>query len=141
MTRIDFYLDVEDKIPFIGRLCAKVLQQKLRMLIYAPEASVASAVNKTLWTQPAISFVPHCQDTDSLAAETPILITQDNAQLPHDEVLLNLHREQPPHFSRFQRLIEIVSCEETDKQDARNRFKFYRDRGYEIHQHPMGERA
>ena len=35
-------------------------------------------------------------------------------------------------FSRFRRLIEIVGADEVDKAQARIRYKFYRDRGYEI---------
>jgi DNA polymerase-3 subunit chi len=46
-----------------------------------------------------------------------------------------LFRSKPdvsPLFSRYLRLIEIVSNEEEDKKMARERLKFYRDRGYEI---------
>jgi len=61
--------------------------------------------------------------------------------LAHDDILLNLHTEQPPFFSRFHRLIEIVSAEENDRAAARERFRFYRDRGYEIHSHDIGNKA
>ena len=41
-------------------------------------------------------------------------------------------------FSRFQRLIEIVSADDADdKQQARERFRYYRDRGYEIRTHDL----
>jgi hypothetical protein len=45
-------------------------------------------------------------------------------------VLVNLGGDLPPGFSRFDRLIEIVGTDETDRIPARERFKFYRDRGY-----------
>jgi DNA polymerase III subunit chi len=70
--------------------------------------------------------------------ETPILIDHDEAAPPaHDGVLLNLRAEQPPFFSRFQRLIEIVSLDEADRARARERFRFYRDRGYPIETHNL----
>ena len=57
---------------------------------------------------------------------------------PHDQILVNLRNEIPPFFSRFHRLIEIVSAaDEADKQEARNRFRHYRDRGYELRTHDM----
>ena len=62
-------------------------------------------------------------------------------KLLHDEVLLNLRPEWPPFFSRFQRLIEIVSFDDGDRATARERFRFYRDRGYEIRTHDLGKNS
>jgi len=45
---------------------------------------------------------------------------------------LNLSGEVPFGFSRFNSLIEVVSEEPEVRQPARERFKFYKDRGYEI---------
>ncbi|RDJ93817.1 DNA polymerase III subunit chi, partial [Lacticaseibacillus rhamnosus] len=44
-------------------------------------------------------------------------------------------------FSRFQRLVEIVGTDASDRQAARERYRFYRDRGYEIRTHQLGEPA
>jgi DNA polymerase-3 subunit chi len=52
---------------------------------------------------------------------------------------VNLHPESPPSFSRFERLIEIVGTDDDDRQQARGRFRFYRDRGYEIHHHDLAK--
>jgi DNA polymerase-3 subunit chi len=54
-------------------------------------------------------------------------------------VLVNLRAEWPPFFGRFERLIEIVSTDEDDRSRARERYKFYRDRGYQIRTHDLGE--
>ena len=56
-------------------------------------------------------------------------------------MLINLRAEQPPFFSRFQRLVEIVSLDEEDRSHARARFKFYRDRGYAIQSHDLSKSA
>ena len=56
-------------------------------------------------------------------------------------MLVNLRDDWPPFFSRFERLIEIVSSEDQDRQLARERFKFYRDRGYEIRTHDLRKEA
>ena len=36
-------------------------------------------------------------------------------------------------------LIEIVSLDEEDRAQARDRFRFYRDRGYEIRTHDLSQ--
>ena len=139
MTRIDFYFEAEDKLQVACRLAAKALQQKLRVLIYAQDEARAQTIDKMLWTWQATGFVPHCMTRSPLAAETPVLITHDPEDTPHDEVLLNLHSEWPPAFSRFQRLVEIVGRDEEDREAARARFRFYRDRGYEIAKHDLSK--
>lgn len=142
MTRIDFYHEAEDRLAIACRLVAKAFQQQLRVVIYAPRAEVADAVDRMLWISPSIGFLPHVRADHRLALETPILIAgEDSDPLTHDDVLINLDDKWPPAFSRFQRLIEIVSRDETDKQQARARFRFYKDRGYPIHTHNLAARA
>lgn len=139
MTRIDFYFEAEDKLQVACRLSAKALQRKLRVLIYTPDESRSQTIDRMLWTWQATGFIPHCMTRSPLAAETPVLITHDPEDTPHDEVLLNLHSERPPAFSRFQRLVEIVARDEEDREAARARFRFYRDRGYEIAKHDLSK--
>jgi DNA polymerase-3 subunit chi len=92
-----------------------------------------------LWTTPSIGFVPHCAPDDALAGETPVIVDCRGEKLLHDEVLINLRAEWPPFFGRFQRLLEIVSSEDDDCAAARERFRFYRDRGYEIRTHDLSK--
>ena len=132
MTRIDFYHNAADKLQVACRLSAKAAQQNLKVLIFAPDEALAQKIDKLLWTWQATGFLPHCMTRSPLAGVTPVLITHDPEDTPHDQVLLNLHPERPPAFSRFQRLVEIVGLDDEDRQAARERLKFYRDRGYEI---------
>ncbi|MGC2519000.1 MAG: DNA polymerase III subunit chi [Burkholderiales bacterium] len=137
MTRIDFYSNAEPKLQVACQLAAKALQQQLRMVIYAPEEAVARDIDRLLWTHQAIGFVPHCLASHALASETPVVIALDDGEVPHHQVMLNLHSESPSSFSRFERLIEVVSADEDDRRLARDRYRFYRDRGYEIHHHDL----
>jgi DNA polymerase-3 subunit chi len=137
MTRIDFYFNADSKLQVACQLAAKALQQRLRVLVFAPDESVARSIDRMLWTFQALAFVPHCLTSDVLAQDTPILIARDAEAPPHDEVMLNLDAQTPPSFSRFRRLIEVVGMEEDDKQAGRERFRFYRDRGYEIGRHDL----
>jgi len=56
-------------------------------------------------------------------------------------VLLNLDDAPPPFFTRFTRLLEVVSTEENDRAKARERFGFYRDRGYAINNYDLSKKS
>ncbi len=138
MTQIDFYTHVDDKLHAACRLTAKAFSLGLRVMVSCPDPGTAQRFDRLLWTVPATGFIPHCFPDDPLAPATPVIVDHDVSDPPHDQVLLNLRDEWPPLFSRFQRLIEIVSLDDQDRASARERFKFYRDRGYEIRTHDLG---
>jgi DNA polymerase-3 subunit chi len=119
-------------------LSAKAYNQGLKVFVHCPDPDTAHRFDRMLWTTPAIGFTPHCAPQHPLAPVTPVIV--DHAgEPPHDEVLLNLRTEWPSFFSRFQRLIEIVSVDDEDRAKARDRFRFYRDRGYEIRTHDLSK--
>ena len=141
MTSIDFYFNAEDRLQVACRLAGKAAKQSQRVLIYAPDADTAARIDKMLWTWPATGFVPHCAVHAKLAAETPVLIASNDEIAPGCEVLLNLGAECPPHFERFARLLEVVSATDKDKETGRERFRFYRERGYKIASHDLAAQA
>jgi len=142
MTRIDFYFNAQDKFRQLAELAGQALPRGRRLFVFVPDEKVAGLVEHALWSSAQISFLPHCRSDHALAAETPIVVDWQGVNLVHDDVLINLCQTSPPFFSRFKGLIEIVSQEETDRADARDRYRFYRDRGYEIKTHEIaGERA
>ena len=138
MTRINFYHDATDKHVAACKVIAKAVQQKLRVLVYARDEKIIRHVNKLLWSWQSTGFVPHCMADAPLAAQTSVLLSQDCATLAHDDVLVNLDNECPPGFARFQRLVEIIGTDDDVRNAGRGRFRFYRDRGYEIQAHRLG---
>ncbi len=141
MTQIDFYFNVENKLHTACALSGKAYARGLKVLAFCADAEASQKFSRMLWTAPAISFIPHCAPADPLAAVTPVIIDHEGLSLPHDQVLINLRAEWPPFFSRFQRLVEIVSLDEEDCGSARGRFRFYRDRGYAIQTHDLSASA
>jgi DNA polymerase-3 subunit chi len=140
LTSIDFYFNAGDRLEVACRLAGKALQQKKRVLIYAPQPELAQRIDRMLWTAPAVAFIPHCAAHDPLAADTPVLIATDDAvPAAACEVLLNLSAECPPFFERHERLLEIVAQEDEERLAGRARFKFYRDRGYQIRNHDLAK--
>jgi len=132
VTRIDFYRYAEDKLRFACRLAARAFERSSRLVVYTPDAAVLRNFDEMLWTFQATRFVPHCMAGAAVEAETPIILATSGESLPHHDVLLNLGDEWPPFFATFERLLEIVSTDEADKERARARYTFYKQRGYEL---------
>ncbi|HEX7052588.1 MAG TPA: DNA polymerase III subunit chi [Burkholderiales bacterium] len=140
MTSVDFYFNAADRLQVACRLAGKALAQGRSLLIYAPEGDTASRIDRLLWTWPATGFVPHCALHDPLAADTPVLIAADAETPPRCDVLLNLSAECPPHFERFERLLEVVGADEDERAAGRARYRFYKSRGYPIGHHDLSQK-
>ena len=137
MTSVDFYFNAADKLQVACRLAGKALAQGKRLLIYAPQPDTAQSIDRLLWTWPATGFVPHCRDGDALAAETPVLIAGNVGSAAECDILLNLGPDTPPAFERYERLLEVVARDDGDRQAARERYRFYRERGYRVASHDL----
>ncbi len=139
MTEIDFYTHVEDRQRVACQLVLKARERNLKVLILVDDEDQLRRLDDYLWSFQAQSFVPHCRMDDPLAADTPVLLAVDTENAcPHTELLVNLRNTTPPGFARFQRLLEVVSTDAQDRALARERFKFYRDRGYALRTHDLG---
>jgi DNA polymerase-3 subunit chi len=140
VTSIDFYFNAEDRLQVACRLAGKALAQRKRMLMYAPDSELAGRIDRMLWVSPAIGFVPHCAAHDPLAPDTPLLIGA--GELPEAlgcDVILNLAADCPPHFERFDRLLEIVGLADEERDAGRSRYRFYQQRGYQITHHDLAK--
>jgi DNA polymerase-3 subunit chi len=141
VTEILFYTFAENPLDVARRVAAKAHGQGRQVMIYAPDATTADAIDRLLWTTPALSFVPHCRDSDALASETPVLIGTDANALRSADVMINLHTEQPPAFARFERLVEIIGVDEPGVEQGRARYRFYKTRGYALQTHDLRQHA
>ncbi len=141
MTEVFFYSNVENKLQMACTLTSKALKLGMRVMLLTPDAAETERLSKLFWTTPSTGFVPHCRNGDRLAPVTPVIVDHVAEPLVHDEVLVNLCDQMPAFFSRFQRLVEIVGTGDADREAARVRYRFYRDRGYEIRTHQLGAPA
>lgn len=139
MTSIDFYTHVSDRYEIVARLVAKAFAQHGSVRVLTRDAESTATLDRLLWTQPATGFLPHCRLDSRLAAETPIWIDHALEHQGPAAVLINLHDTPPPFFSRFERLVEVVGTD--DAGAARDRYRFYRERGYELRSHNLSDRG
>ncbi|MCS6763731.1 MAG: DNA polymerase III subunit chi [Candidatus Protistobacter heckmanni] len=131
MTRIDFHSNVPHKLQYVCRIARKSVRSGARLVIQAP-GPVLEELDTLMWTFSHLDFVPHCALHSPLAPQTPVLLAADFEEAPHYQVLVNLGDAPPPLFARFDRLLEIVGADEEDKHAGRERYKFYRERGYAL---------
>jgi len=132
MTKVDFYTGSKDKLRTACQLSHKAMQNGVRVILSTPDTATNDALDKLLWHFPATAFIPHCSGDDKDAALSPVVLDQGGEKFPHHELLITLHNECMSFFSRFERVIEIIGNDAKDSQLGRLRFKFYRDRGYEL---------
>jgi DNA polymerase-3 subunit chi len=130
VTKVDFYTGSEDKLRTACQLSHKAMQNGVRVVLSAPDEATTEALDKLLWQYPATGFVPHSRSDAEDAAQMPVVLGSD--KFPHHDLLISLHRECVPFFSRFERVIEIVGADAEDSRLGRERYKFYKDRGYEL---------
>jgi DNA polymerase-3 subunit chi len=50
---------------------------------------------------------------------------------------LNLTKAVPPHYDAFQRIIEIVCEEETQRESAREKYRYYRQQQCQLSSHSL----
>lgn len=139
MTEVAFHFNAPDKLAYACRFARKVQRSGARLVIAAP-AQALEALDRMLWAMAPQDFVAHCRsDADEeLVLASPVVLAVDARSAPHHEVLLNLNAEVPEGFGRFDRLVEVVSAQdETDRAEARARWRHYAARGYAITRHDL----
>lgn len=141
MTRIDFYFNASSKIEVARKLAAKAFQAGQNVLVYAPDPALATELDRAFWTAQQLSFLPHVRCGHPLARQTPILIGSSPDELGRADVLINLADEPPAFFPRFQRLLDLVGIEESDRARARQRYRAFKESGYPLESHDLLEKA
>ncbi|HEX5638344.1 MAG TPA: DNA polymerase III subunit chi [Burkholderiaceae bacterium] len=135
MTRIDFHFNVDHRVHYACRVTRKARAAGKRLVVYARSSERLAQYDAMLWTFSALDFLPHVYVSSPLAGATPILLALDPGTAPPSDVLLTLDDEAPSAFetlfSRYERVIEVVSRDEDERARARSRFKAYRERGFQ----------
>lgn len=132
MTRVEFYFNVQDKLAKVSELCEKAVAKGRQLTVLTHDTKVSEQLQHQLWHFSPASFLPSALPQDDTAHVSPIILDASGELLIQDDILINLKTEHPPFFSRFRYLVELVGSDEADKVAARSRYKFYRDRGYQI---------
>jgi DNA polymerase-3 subunit chi len=140
LTEVFFYHGAADRLAAACSLLGGAHAKRKPVIVFAPDGAIATALDRLLWSQPALGFVPHCRIDSPLAPETSILIADQIDMTPQNDRLMNLSDSVPPGFARFQSLIEVVGQDTAGRDAARERVRFYKDRGYSVRYYDLSER-
>ena len=140
MTEIAFHFGVPDKLDYARRLLRKAHRSGAAVGVVGP-GDLLGRLDRELWSFEPLEFIPHAATgaaSPPLTRHTRIWLSPRVQDVPHQGVLVHLGTSIPEGFERFERLIEIVSMDDADRQQARTRWKHYADRGYQIRKHEYG---
>ncbi len=141
MTRVDFYLlEQEGERDFAllaCRLAEKAYLLGHRVYIHVSGVEQGAALDDLLWTFKSGSFIPHARLGVMDEPLPPVLVGHDAEPDTHHDVLINMTSEVPRFFSRFERVAELVSAAEPARAQARERYRFYKERGYTLDTHRL----
>jgi len=136
VPRVDFYVlegDGGGRQLLACRLIEKASTLGHRIYVHTASPAEAARLDDLLWTFRAGSFVPHA----TLPGEAPVRIGHQGPPADGADVLVNLTASVPEFIDRFERVVELVGTEATDKEQARERFRDYRGRGLEPTTHNL----
>lgn len=143
MTEIDFYIlerpSDDARLTFTCRLAEKAVGRGLTVLIRPGTPDEVPQLDTLLWTFSQGSFLPHCPA--SRAANPPLEpVVIDDGAGPIGErwdLLINLGQDVPDYFSRYARVAEVVDEDGERRNSGRERYRYYRDRGYPLKTHSI----
>jgi DNA polymerase-3 subunit chi len=127
MTDVVFHYGVADKFDYAIRLLRKVVRSGFRVRVVLTPGEQA-AFSARLWAMAPTGFLAHCDDQApaSLKRRSTVLLgtsaMNDEAGLA---VLLNLTDDMPEDPQRYQKILEVITTDPTDRQLGRSRKRAY----------------
>ena len=145
MTRIDFYVQNRaNQIAhehLICKITEKAWQNQHAIFLLCSNTEQVDRFDELLWTFSETSFIPHSPicDGDGDGDGKVVILSSERKTLRNHEVLINLTTDVPEHAGKFIRVIESTGYNEAMREDARKKYKYYKDRGYPIFTHEIGK--
>jgi len=141
VTQIDFYILTDkartDRFHLACRLVDKAWNAGHRVCINTDSEQDAAQIDTLLWTFSDQKFIPHDRIDNSQPDITPITIAVKLQTTEEHDILINLASAIPDCFSQFERLLEPVDKDATNRAASRERYRYYRDCGYTINNHEI----
>ncbi|GLS12872.1 MULTISPECIES: DNA polymerase III subunit chi [Hydrogenophaga] len=139
MSEVAFHFNAPERVAYACRLLRKAYLKGARVLVWIHEAELPT-LDTALWTFAQGEFVAHARarDPEPVRRHAPILLTDDPDGVPFEaDVLVNLAGSWTDGFTRFGRVIEVVTQDPQDRAGARERWMRYRQQGFEPLRHDL----
>lgn len=139
MTQVAFHFGATDKLAYVCRLLRKAAASGARVVVVA-DAQAQEQLDTELWALSPTDFVSHCgpQAPQSTKDRSAVVLVHELAQSGSArQVLVNLCATVPAGFESFDRVIDVVSVNDEDRNLGRQRWKQYVQLGYDITRHDL----
>lgn len=144
MGKVDFYIvagdGADEPLRIACRLADKAWRQGHRVRVQVTGRDALQRLDALMWTFKQDSFLPHEIDGENSGGvemePTPVVLGKDSGGCAPD-VLINLAETIPENADQIPRIAEIVSADEESKRAGRDRFRLYRERGFELDTHEV----
>jgi len=140
VTRVTFYLlaSAEERARqhLACRIARKAHGLGQRVHIHTPDAQATQEIDRLLWTFEDTAFLPHGTNVDD--PDSPITVHEAASPAYRCDVLINLALDVPEYFGRFERIADLVGGDEVSRASGRERYRFFKERGYPLEHHEIG---
>ena len=127
MTHIEFIFNVVDKTELAIGLTEQLIRRNRSTVIYFKDQSTIDDFSISLSEKEL--FIPHLIEENAFLNK--LSLTQSRIDLM-DDTLINLSSKEIKGFSRYLKMYELVGHDDEDKNSARERYRFYKDCGYQV---------
>lgn len=139
MTSVAFHFNAPGKLAYACRLLRKAAASGSTVAVLG-DGPLLDKLDEQLWSFSALDFVPHGRVhrlSEPQREYTPIWLCESAKEGQGRRVLVNLTQTVPVGFEGFDRVIEVVSHDDADRQAARTRWKRYAELGIDIVRHDL----
>jgi len=127
LTHIEFIFNVIDKTKLAIDLTEQLIRRNRSALIYFKDQSAIDDFSLALLEKEL--FMPHLIEENAFLNK--LSLTQSKLDLM-DDTLINFTFKEIQGFSRYLKMYELVGHDDEDKNSARERYRFYKDCGYQV---------
>ncbi len=140
MARADFYLIDkprfrEQPLLLACELIKKAFAAEQAVLVLARSLEQAEELDQILWEFDDDAFIPHQIAGDDDDANCAVLIVTPDYTSEDRALVLNLRDECAPGV--WDRVLEVVAAEKSERDGSRTRWREYQQRGVELKKYDM----
>ena len=129
MQQIDFHFNVANRSLYACLLIKKVTGMGLTVAVWSSDNFLLKKAYDDLWRFEDLTFIAHAWAGSEYETLAGVVFGENLSKLPARYVLVLLDENVPPNwqeqFSRFDRIVDIVSNDDREVANARQRYRVY----------------
>lgn len=130
---INFYQLLEELKKSLPALLLKMLEQNKRVVIFSQSEEKIAEVDRFLWTQGKVKFLPHGTKKDGNVERHPVYLTTENENPNNADFLVVLDDVDNEFLHSFKKAFYMFEgSDEVAKKLARKKWKEYKSTGHQL---------